>query len=92
MSRANARDGAAWLVADRARGDYVCYQYNGPAEDHLLAQDRATTAQAAVAWGRERTTRVRIRTAGGHTYWAGADAKPAGIPSSWTDREVVAAT
>jgi hypothetical protein len=85
-----AGTGIAWLVADRARGDYLCQWYGGSADDSLLEQARATTAQAAVSWGRSRTPRVRIRTATGRTYWAGSGPKPDGITDGWVDEIDVA--
>jgi hypothetical protein len=82
--------GIAWLVADRARGDFLCQWYGGSADDSLLEQARAATAQAAVSWGRSRTPRVRIRTATGRTYWAGSGPKPDGITDGWVDEIEVA--
>jgi hypothetical protein len=76
-------DGTAWLVADRARGDFVCYLYVGPAGDHLGEQSRQATAEEAVAWGRARTTRVRIRTVDGCSQWAGAASRPEGLFQTW---------
>ena len=76
-------NGTAWLVADLARGDYVCHWYTGPNDERLVEQARATTAADAVAWGRVRSTRVRIRTADAATYWAGTAPKPAGFRDSW---------
>jgi len=63
--RAPYGQGSAWLVADRAHGGFVCYWYVGPAGDHLREHARAANAEEAVAWGRARSTRVRIRTADG---------------------------
>jgi hypothetical protein len=77
-------DGTTWLVADRARGDFVCYWYVGRAGDHLGEQARAATAEEAVAWGRARTARVRIRTVDGCSQWAGAASRPEGLSHTWT--------
>ena len=76
-------DGTAWLVADRAHGDFICYWYVGRAGDHLGEQSRTATAEDAVAWGRARTTRVRIRTVDGCSQWAGAARRPDGFSSTW---------
>ena len=76
-------DGTAWLVADRVHGDFVCYWYVGRAGDHLAAQGRAASAEEAVAWGRARTTRVRIRTVEGCCQWAGAASRPEGLSHTW---------
>jgi hypothetical protein len=77
-------EGTAWLVADRVRHDYLCYWYAGTNDGHLVEQSRAGTAVDAVAWGRERTPRVRIRTGAARTYWAGTAPRPAGFVESWT--------
>jgi hypothetical protein len=76
-------DGTAWLVADRAHGDFACYWYIGRAGDHLGEQARVVTAEDAVAWGRARTTRVRIRTADGCSQWAGSAPRPEGLSHTW---------
>jgi hypothetical protein len=76
-------DGTAWLVADRAHGDFLCYWYVGRTGDHLGEQARAASAGDAVAWGRARTTRVRIRTVDGCSQWAGSAPRPEGFSSSW---------
>ena len=55
MMRHRARrhgDGTAWLVADRAHGDFSCGWYVGPGGDRLAERARAGTAAEAVAWGR----------------------------------------
>ena len=78
-------DGTAWLVADRARGDFSCGWYVGPSGDRLAEHGRAGTAAEAVAWGRVRTTRVRIRTADACSYWAGTGARPDGFTDTWSD-------
>jgi hypothetical protein len=83
-------DGTAWLVADRARGDFVCYWYVGRACDHLGEQARAASAEDAVAWGRARTTRVRIRTAAGCSQWAGSALRPEGLSDIATWRSTPA--
>jgi len=84
-------DGTAWLVADRLAGDFLCYWYAGPNDAYLAEHARAVTAVDAVAWGRLRTARVRIRTADAHTYWAGSAPRPDGFRSTWTEREVAPA-
>jgi hypothetical protein len=58
-------DGMAWPVADHSRGDFAGYWYVGRAGHHLGEQARAATGEDAVAWGRARTTSVRIRTLDG---------------------------
>src|SRR4051812_47226669 len=78
-------DGTAWLVADRARGDFSCSWYVGPGRDRLAERARAGTAAEAVAWGRARTTRVRIRTGDGCSYWAGTAPRPDGFTETWSD-------
>ena len=77
-------DGTAWLVADVKRGDYVCFWYTGPDDGDLAAHARMANPADAVAWGRDRTTRVRIRTAEGRTYWAGRAPKPEGFAHTWS--------
>jgi hypothetical protein len=78
-------DGTAWLVADRLAGDYVCSWYIGTHSGRLVQGARVPTAAEAVAWGRSRTSRVRIRTAEACTYWAGTAPRPAGFSHTWTD-------
>ena len=81
--RPHRGEGTAWLVADRVQGDFLCYWYVGRAGDHLGEQARAATAEDAVAWGRVRTTRARIRTADGCSQWAGAAPRPEGLSHTW---------
>jgi hypothetical protein len=83
MTRQRNGGGTAWLVVDRARDDYLCYWYTGTGEAHLAEHARAASAEEAVAWGRERTPRVRIRAADGRNYWAGSAPAPAGFTQSW---------
>ena len=78
-------DGTAWLAADRARGDFSCGWYVGPGGDRLAERGRAGTAVEAVAWGRVRTTRVRIRTGDACSYWAGTAPRPDGFTDTWSD-------
>ena len=78
-------DGTAWLVVDRCNGDYLCYWYAGVDDAHLVERARARTRADALAWGRRRTSRVRIRTAESLTYWAGTGARPQGFTRTWTD-------
>jgi hypothetical protein len=78
-------DGTAWLVADRAHGDFSCGWYVGPSSDRLAERGRAGTAAEAVAWGRARTTRVRIRTGDARSYWAGTAPRPDGITDTWSN-------
>ena len=80
-------EGTAWLSADRLRDDYVCLWYGGPHDGRLLEQARAPTEAAAVAWGTHRTTRVRIRTEEGRTYWAGIGPRPEGFSHTWQEVE-----
>ena len=76
-------DGTAWLVADRAHGDFLCYWFVGPSDQRVAEQARAASADEAVAWGRLRTTRVRIRTDDGCSYWAGSAPQPEGFRHTW---------
>lgn len=82
MRRANG--GATWLVADRAEPPgFHCYWYAGRNDDHLVEHAHVVGEAEAVAWARQRTTRVRIRTADARTSWAGTAPRPAGISRSW---------
>ena len=85
--RPHQGEGTAWLVADRSRGDYQCFWYVGTGGSHLVEKARASSAEEAIGWGRQRTDRVRIRTAEPHTYWAGARAAPDGFADAWTAPE-----
>jgi cytidine deaminase len=76
-------DGTAWLVADRSSDRFDCYWYTGTNDGELVEQAGAATADDAVAWGRVRTPRVRIRTRAGQTQWAGTDPRPATFAVSW---------
>ena len=76
-------DGTAWLVADRIKGDYLCYWYTGVCDGHLCDHGRVPTAVEAVAWGRRRTPRVRIHTADTYTYWAGTASRPEEFTHTW---------
>ena len=78
-------DGTAWLVADRARGDFSCGWYVGPTGDRLAERGRAGTAAEAVAWGRVRTTRVRIRTGDGRRTGPAQHPRPDGFTQPWSD-------
>jgi hypothetical protein len=87
MSRRHLRrrgEGTAWLVADRVADDYRCYLYAGPNDNHLVEEARSATAAEAVAWGRQRTSRVRIRTDAARSYWAGTAPRPPGFAETWT--------
>ena len=87
--RARPGEGTAWLVTDRPEtAGCHCYWYTGPKDDHLVEHAHVTGAAEAVAWGRQRTPRVRIRTADGRASWAGSAPRPAGIAHTWieTDR------
>jgi hypothetical protein len=88
MSRHKPRtgDGTAWLVADGAEPTgFNCYWFTGRAEDHMVEHAHLVGATAAVAWGRGRTPRVRIRTADTRSWWAGSAPRPAGIALTWID-------
>jgi hypothetical protein len=76
-------DGTAWLVADRAEGDDICYWYAGTGDAHLVEHARAASAEEAIDWGRDRTPRVRIRTADARSYWAGTAPRPEGFARTW---------
>jgi hypothetical protein len=82
--RARTGDGTAWLVADRVKGDYLCYWYAGPGGGELMDQARVANASDAVAWGRLHTSRVRIRTPNNCTSWAGTAPRPQGFNHTWT--------
>ena len=84
--RGHVRDsrGTAWLVADRSKGDYLCYWYTGAGDAHLVEHARAASAEDAIVWGRDRSLRVRIRTADGLTWWAGSSPTPEGFARTWT--------
>jgi hypothetical protein len=79
------RDGTAWLVVDRTRGDYLCYWYAGANDGYLIERARVANESDAVTWGRERTSRVRIRTMNGWTAWAGTAPMPEGITHRWSE-------
>jgi hypothetical protein len=76
--------GTAWLVADRRDGSYTCYLYSGPLDGRLDGHTRVANATDAVAWGRARTTRVRIRDVDGRSAWAGTGPRPDGITHTWS--------
>jgi hypothetical protein len=84
-------EGTAWLALDRAQENYSCSWYTGTNDDRLVEHARIPTASDAVAWGRSRTPRVRIRTADACTYWAGTAPRPAGFSHTWTDSDANAA-
>lgn len=77
-------DGTVWVVVDQVNGDYLCYWYAGLTDNDLVEHARAATADDAVEWGRQRTPRVRIRTADNCTYWAGTVPSPAGLTLTWS--------
>jgi hypothetical protein len=89
VTRRERSAGTAWLVADQARHDFLCFLFGGPSDGRLRESTRQPTAPAAVAWGRSRTPRVRIRTPSGRTFWAGTAPKPDGISFTWVDGEDV---
>jgi hypothetical protein len=74
-------NGTVWLVADKTTDTFNCYWY-GPG-DGLAEQARSATEVSAVAWGRARSDRVRLRAVNHRTYWAGSAARPAGITYTW---------
>jgi hypothetical protein len=82
-------EGTAWLVVDRVEGDYLCYWYTGTGDGYLVAHARTASAEDAVAWGRQRTPRVRIRTPDSRTYWAGTTPTPQGFAHTWTQPNAV---
>jgi hypothetical protein len=82
-------EGMAWLVADSANDEFMCYWYFGAGGDRLAEHARVASEGGAVAWGRERSTRVRLRATDGRTYWAGSDPKPDAIAHMWRDQEIV---
>jgi hypothetical protein len=76
-------EGTAWLVADRLTDDFYCYWYTGTNDGQLVEQAGPWSANDAVAWGRDRSPRVRIRTRDGQTEWAGTAPRPATFTASW---------
>jgi hypothetical protein len=76
-------DGTAWLVEDSVRHDFICFWYDGPYDAHVAELARVSTSTEALAWGRDRTTRVRIRTDAAQTYWAGTAPRPDGFTRTW---------
>lgn len=82
--RAEPGEGSVWLVLDRSTGGYVCYWYAGANEGRMVEQARAASAADAVAWGRERSPRVRIRTDDARSSWAGAGPTPDGYELTWS--------
>ena len=79
--------GTVWLLEDRERGDYICAWYAGPSDGRLAERTRVATSADALAWGRERTSRVRIRSAS-RTYWAGSAPRPEGFAHTWPELAV----
>jgi len=79
-------EGTAWLVADCSNDEFMCYWYFGAGGGRLAAHARVSSESEAVAWGRERSRRVRLRATDGRTFWAGTDAKPDAIALIWLDR------
>jgi hypothetical protein len=71
------------LVVDRRTGEYLCSWYAGKHEAHLVDHARVADAPAAVAWGLERTPKVRIRGTDALTHWAGSAARPPAFESTW---------
>jgi cytidine deaminase len=78
-------DGTVWVVTDEGHDAHHCYWYTGASDDHLVERASVTTATEAVAWGRLRSGRVRIRSADGQTRWAGTAPRPSQFLESWTD-------
>ena len=90
MSRHQAArhgEGTAWIIADFERGDYLCYWYAGRYDSQLAEHARVATDTEAVAWGRTRTSRVRIRMTDALTYWAGTTPRPAAFSHTWSDSD-----
>ncbi|MEY2473652.1 MAG: hypothetical protein QOK28_2981 [Actinomycetota bacterium] len=93
MTRTARRgEGTAWLVADSSNDEFLCYWYFGTGGGRLAEQARVSSERGAVAWGRERSTRVRLRSTNGRTYWAGSDDKPDAIAHTWEDHNTTAPT
>ena len=84
-SLARQGDGTVWLVADRRDGRYGCYWYTGPNDGRLAEHAHVADVTSAVAWGRTRTSRVRIRDVAGRSVWAGTGPRPAGLHHDWSD-------
>jgi hypothetical protein len=76
--------GTASLVIDRLTGTFHCYWYDGLNDDRLREHARVANATDAVAWGRRRTSHVRIRTGDARSYWAGTGLRPAGFTNTWS--------
>jgi hypothetical protein len=77
--------GTAWLVADRSNGHFNCYWYTGTNDGQLIERADAATTEDAVAWGRARSPRVRIRTRDGEAQWAGTETRPETFAVGWND-------
>jgi hypothetical protein len=77
-------EGTAWLIADRLSEIVHCYWYAGASGGQLVEHSSAANAAAAVAWGRDRTPRVRIRTRDGETQWAGTAPRPDTFTATWS--------
>ena len=76
--------GTVWLVADRRDDSYVCFWYAGRRDGRLDEHARVANAADAVAWGRARTSRVRIRDVDGRSAWAGSGPRPDEITHTWS--------
>lgn len=76
-------EGTAWLITDRSSSNVDCYWYSGASGGQLVEQASAASEIDAVAWGRVRTPRVRIRTRDGETQWAGTEPRPETFAASW---------
>jgi hypothetical protein len=52
-------------------------------EGRPRAEAHHSSADEAVAWGRERCARVVVFGRDGEAYWAGSDPAPADAPGAW---------
>ena len=82
-------DGTAWLVADRRDGSFLCDWYAGRNDIQLVEHARVANAADAVAWGRLRTARVRLRASDARSYWAGIGPRPERFTRTWHDPDTL---
>jgi cytidine deaminase len=78
-------DGTVWVTTDAGHDAHHCYWYAGANDGHLVERASVITAAEAVAWGRLRSGRVRIRTADARTLWAGTAPRPSHFVGSWSE-------
>lgn len=81
-SRRPPARGLVCLVRDEHSGQFDCYWYRGRQEDHLVEQASCEDQSSAIAWGRARSGRVRVRDHR-QTAWAGSDSVDDGQTLTW---------